>query len=164
MWLYLLTGNTEQVKIMHGEIRVMYDAMKFIYSSFFTVVGLLLALAGFVTYATLKRFLHKWMEKERSKILSHMLEDLANTKQVMGKEYLDSNKCINGQYIFPVISHKISFTPNLINKIILTPLTGDKVLVYQAWIKKGQLYVQFENYKPEEDGGVNWVVIYNDQY
>ncbi|QUI21609.1 hypothetical protein HZI73_04565 [Vallitalea pronyensis] len=164
MWLYVLLGTTEQVKIMHGEVGVMYDAMKFIYSSFFTVVGLLIALAGFVTYTALKRFLHKWMDKERSKLLSHMLEDLANTKQVIGKEYLSSNKCINGQYIFPVVSHTLSFTPDLINKIILTPLKGDKVLAYKAWVKKGQLYIQFQNYSPEEDEGVHWVIIYHDKY
>ncbi len=35
MWLYLLTGTSEQIKIMHGEVGVMYDAVKFIYSSFF---------------------------------------------------------------------------------------------------------------------------------
>lgn len=154
---------TEQVQAMHGEISVMYDAIKFIYNSFFLIIGLLLVLAGFVTYTTIKRFLYKWIEGEKSKLLSNTLENLAATKQVIGKEYLSQNKCVNGQYVFPAISHKISFTPDLINKIILTPIEGNKVLSYDAWIKKGQLYVHFDNYDPDTDGGVNWIVIYNNK-
>lgn len=160
----LVTSISEQVKAMYGEINVMYDAIKFIYSSFFTVIGLLIALAGLVTYATLRKLLNKFIAKERSKLTSNMLEELANTKQVMGKEFLGEHKYMDGHYVFPVLSHRISFTPNLINKILLMPLEGDKELEYKAWVKKGQLYIEFMNYDEDKDKGIRWIIIYNSKY
>ncbi|GKX28262.1 hypothetical protein SH1V18_07420 [Vallitalea longa] len=155
---------SEQVKEMYGEINIIYDAIKFIYNSFFIVISLLIALFSVISYTTIKRYLRSFINKERDKLTSNMLEDLAMTKQIMGREYLSEHKYIDGVYIFPVLSHKISFTPNLINKIILTPLDGNKTLEYKAWVKKGQLYIKFNNFEAEKDKGVNWVILYNEYH
>ncbi|WP_304943705.1 hypothetical protein [Vallitalea guaymasensis] len=160
--LNMISG--ELINKMYGEINVIYDAIKFIYSSFFVIISLLVALFSIISYTTIKKYLRNFIEKERTKLMSNMLEDIADTKQVIGKEYLGDHKFIDGVYIFPVLSHKISFTPNLINKIILTPLEGDKVLEYKSWVKKGQLYIKFDNFDADKDKGVNWVILYNDYY
>lgn len=161
MFIFNIIISSEMINKMYGEINVIYDAIKFIYNSFFIVISLLVALFSFISYTTIKKYLRNYIEKERTKLMSNMLEDLANTKQIIGKEYLGDHKFIDGIYIFPVLSHKISFTPNLINKIILTPLEGDKVLEYRAWVKKGQLYIKFDNFDPDKEKGVNWIILYN---
>ncbi|GMQ59306.1 hypothetical protein AN1V17_37030 [Vallitalea sediminicola] len=161
MFIFNIIISSEMINKMYGEINVIYDAIKFIYNSFFIVISLLVALFSFISYTTIKKYLRNFIEKERTKLMSNMLEDLANTQQIIGKEYLGDHKFIDGIYIFPVLSHKISFTPNLINKIILTPLEGDKVLEYRAWVKKGQLYIKFDNFDPDKEKGVNWIILYN---
>ena len=164
MNIFMAISISEQVKEMYGEITIIYDAIKFIYNSFFIIISLLIAVFSIISYTTIKKYLRNFINKERDKFMSNMLEDLAMTKQIMGREYLNEHKYIDGVFVFPVISHKISFTPNLINKIILTPLSGNKILDYKAWVKKGQLYIHFNNFEAEKDKGVNWVILYNEKH
>lgn len=149
---------------MYTEITVIYDATKFIFTAFFVVITLLISIISVITFTGIKNALNNFIEKERSKLISNMLDDLAKTKQVFGKEYLNDTKLENGIYKFPAIDYKVSFHPNLINKIILKPLEGQKLLKYSAWIKKGQMYIKSENFNANEDKGVDWVIIYHPKY
>lgn len=144
---------------LYNKIEVMYNAVNDIVNSFYGVLGVVIALLSGVTIYLIKVRMRKEIEKEAKRSIVRLLDSLARVEYAHGKELITEKNLIQDRYTFPALEN-ISFCPDLYNKIILHPLIGNKQLKYSCCVKNGSLNIEFENFKPEEDMGVFWIIIY----
>jgi hypothetical protein len=153
----------QQVNFLSDRINFINETLKFNIGTFLTVLAIGLALAGGAAIVMAKYLFNKRFDEEAKKIDNKIKDFVINNPQYLcssGQVFLKGNGMLQGNKVkFPVME-KRDLEVVCMNKLDIKPLHGNKILSYKACVKNGYLEIEFQNFEPDTDIGIEWHLMY----
>lgn len=121
---------------------------------------IILALANFTFYIYIKGKIDKIIAKIINRRFDLLVAPNHDYVIEQGEIRILKEQLINNRFSFSVLDKNFYLSPNLVNKIIIEPLCGNRILDYKAEIKNGNMNIRFKNFDPAKDEGIRWKAMY----
>lgn len=153
----------QQIDFLTHKIDLINQNIQFNINTFLTVLAIALAIAGGAAIIIAKYLFNKKFEEESNKIDDKIKKFVINNPQYLctsGQILLKDNGMLEGNKIKIGVMEQRDLKIGCLNKLDIKPMHGNKVLRYKAYVKNGWLEIEFQNFDPNIDIGIEWHLMY----